>query len=96
MISMKYYKGGIIDCPDDPGLIGTLMQHGFRQAPGPADTEAVELRRGYGPEIEDKLIGPAAAEIVGGLQEGFSIVKLVPYSPAAAAGPTPKEKSSAR
>lgn len=96
MISMKYYRGGIIDCPDDPGLIGTLMHNGFRQAPGPADTEGVELCRGYGSDVESKVIGPAAVEIVAELQEGFSIVKLVPHSPAAAAGPTKKEKSSAR
>ena len=96
MISMKYYKGGVIDCPDDPSLIGTLMHHGFRQAHGPADTEGVELCRGYGPDVESKVIGPTAVEIVAGLQEGFSIVKLIPNSPAAAAGPTKKEKSSAR
>lgn len=95
MISMKYYRGGVIDCPDDPGLIGTLMHNGFRQAPGPADTEGVELCRGYGPDVESKVIAPAAVDIVAGLQEGFSIVKLVPISPAAA-GPTKKEKSSAR
>jgi hypothetical protein len=96
MIFMKYYLGGVIACPGDPSVIGCLMHNGFRQASGPADTEAVELRRGYGGAIEDKIINPDAAEIVAGLSEGFAIVKLVPTLPAEAAGPTKKEKSSAR
>jgi hypothetical protein len=95
MISMKYYRGGIVECPDDPGLIGTMMHHGFRQVAEPADVEAVELRRGYGAGIAEKVIGPGAAEIVAGLQEGFSIVKLIPISPAEPVQPK-KEKSSAR